>query len=267
MAPAPVSLAFDSLAVDYDAIFTFSTIGKSQRDVVWKRLLSVFPRGSHILELNCGTGQDALFMSRAGIKVTACDGSTRMIKQAGELIARQNPSAPVQFFALMTEDLGRLPGSKRFDGVFSNFGGLNCVRNLRSVVQEMAWRLKPGAPLLLCFLNRWCLWEIVYFSLLGKLRKALRRSDGASAAHVGEFSFLVHYPKLSDLRSIFAPEFKLISTTGVGISVPPSYLEPWLARHPHLLRRMEAFDALVHDWPGFRVVGDHILLHMERVCA
>jgi hypothetical protein len=52
---------------------------------------------------------------------------------------------------------------------------------------------------------------------------------------------------------------------GVGITVPPSYLESWIATHPRLLRKMDAIDSTLRGWPGLRVVGDHMLLHLEKV--
>jgi ubiquinone/menaquinone biosynthesis C-methylase UbiE len=262
---SPVVLAFDRMAADYDAIFTFSAVGRSQRDVVWEELLSVFAPGSHILELNCGTGQDALFMTRAGMTVTACDASPRMIEQARHRMALENPDGSLEFLNLATEDLDALPATRHFDGLFSNFSGLNCVRDLKSVARMAAHRLKPGAPLLLCLSTRFCLWEIAYFLLRGHPRKALRRCFGASEARFGELCFPVYYPTLSQVRRAFAPEFRLVSTAGVGIAVPPSYLEPWVADHPRLLRRMEAMDEWIRRWPLLRVLGDHMLLHLERV--
>ena len=57
-------LAFSSLAASYDDLFTRSTIGRAQRNVVWDVLLNAFEPGTRILELNCGTGEDALFLAR-----------------------------------------------------------------------------------------------------------------------------------------------------------------------------------------------------------
>jgi ubiquinone/menaquinone biosynthesis C-methylase UbiE len=262
---APTALAFDQLAADYDSVFTLSAIGKSQREVVWNRLLRVFSSGGHILELNCGTGVDALFMMNAGMNVTACDASPRMIEIARHRIAIANTESSAEFFAMPTEDLDKLPETCCFDGLFSNFAGLNCVCDLRTFAKQAARRLKPGAPLLLCFLTRFCLWEIIYYMLRGNPRKALRRCGGISSARVGGVSFPVYYRTLSELRRAFAPEFQLVATEGVGITVPPSYIEPWIASHPQLLRWMGAIDDLVRTWPGLRVVGDHMLVHLEKV--
>jgi SAM-dependent methyltransferase len=258
-------LAFDRLATTYDSLFTFSAIGKSQRKVVWRRALKVFARGSRVLELNCGTGQDALFLAKAGMTVTACDASLGMIEQARYKMAVEAAGATVEFLPLRTEEIGTLPQTLYFDSVFSNFSGLNCVGNLTCVAQQLSGRLPSGAPLLLCFSTRYCLWEIVYFLLRGDTRKAFRRWRGVSQACLDGLKFPVYYPTIAQLRSAFAPEFRLISTTAVGLAVPPSYIESWVTSHPRLLKLLEAIDETVCTWPGLRVLGDHMLLHLEKV--
>jgi ubiquinone/menaquinone biosynthesis C-methylase UbiE len=257
--------AFDRIAQEYDSIFTCSAIGRLQRQVVWNRMREVFPAAGHILELNCGTGVDALFMTNAGMNVAGCDASPRMIDLARQRIAGADTHVKSEFLVLSTEDLHMLPRTRLFDGLLSNFAGLNCVKDLNAFAREAASRLKPGAPLLLCFLTRFCLWESAYYLLQGSPRKALRRCRGISSARVGNISFDVYYRSLSELRRVFASEFRLVTMEGVGITVPPSYLESWIATHPRLLRKMDAIDNTLRGWPGLRVVGDHMLLHLEKV--
>ena len=69
--------AFDRIAQDYDQIFTNSLIGRAQRDAVWKVLTRTFRTNDKILELNCGTGEDAIFLAGNGISVIALDASPR----------------------------------------------------------------------------------------------------------------------------------------------------------------------------------------------
>jgi ubiquinone/menaquinone biosynthesis C-methylase UbiE len=261
----PAGRVFDRLAAQYDAIFTFSTIGRSQRDVAWDHALAAFTPGNHILELNCGTGEDALFLAKAGMRVTGYDASVGMIVQARNKVAAEGLGAQVDFHVLPTEEIASLPQTQQFDGLFSNFSGLNCVQDLRSVARQIATRLRPGAPLLLCLSTRYCLWEIVYYMLRGNPGKALRRCKGSTQARVGDLVFPVYYPTISELCSAFGPGYRLVSTAGIGITVPPSYLESWILQHPRLLCLLKKIDNIVRTWPVVRTLGDHMLLHMERV--
>ena len=260
--------AFDTLAPGYDALWTHSLIGRSQRGVVWQEARRVFQRGGHILELNCGTGEDALFLARAGMQVTACDASPGMIREAEARKAAEDPDAAIRFLPLASEDLvdvSQLPAPHHFDGVFSNFSGLNCVRDLPAVACALRTRLAPGAPLLLCLSARFCLWEMVFYLLQGKPRKAFRRCGGSSEASLHGLRFPVYYPTLLQLRRALSPGFRLRSVRAVGLAVPPSYLEAWSARHPRLFAALERLDRTLRNICGLRILGDHMLLHLEAV--
>ena len=100
-------LAFDSLAAKYDDLFTRSMIGRAQRGVVWDALIDTFEPGSHILELNCGTGEDALFLAGHDISVLACDASAHMINTARRRMQAEDPEAEIEFRVLAT--VGHVP--------------------------------------------------------------------------------------------------------------------------------------------------------------
>ncbi len=259
------ALVFDRMAKEYDEVFTRSMIGRAQRDAVWNVITTVFPPGSHLLELNCGTGEDALFLAQNGISVTACDASEQMIGIASERLCKEAPDAPIAFNHLATENLRQLKPTTGFDGAFSNFSGLNCVADLEQTADDLAMLLSPGAPLLICLSTRYCAWEVLWYAFHGNLRKAFRRWPGKAAAKSGEHIIDVYYPTLQQVQKLFSPFFVLRSCTGIGVTVPPSYVEAWIRRHPRLLRSLRAIDKTISSLPGFRVLGDHMLLHFERV--
>jgi ubiquinone/menaquinone biosynthesis C-methylase UbiE len=255
---------FDQMAKDYDNVFTRSMIGRAQRDAVWSILSKAFQSGDHILELNCGTGEDALFLSRNSIFVTACDASEQMIQVASNRLRSEAPNASIEFNLLPTERIRELQPAIMFDGAFSNFSGLNCVADLKQTVEDLAALLPPGAPLLVCLSTRFCIWEMLWYVLHGKFHKAFRRCSGHTTAKTGELTVEVHYPTVRKLRKLVSPEFVLRSYMGVGVAVPPSYVETWIRSH---LKLLSAIDKIICTLPGFRVLGDHMLLHFERVEA
>ena len=257
-------LAFDTLAEDYDAHFTQSRIGRAQRDAVWHKAVEVFRGELSILELNCGTGEDALFLAGQGHRITALDASRAMIDRAAQRKEDEAPNAAVDFRLLPTESLGLLPPTY-FDAVFSNFSGLNCVDDLAEVATQLAHRTQTGAPALLCFSTRFCLWESAWHLLCGEWRKAVRRWSGHSTAVLNGVNVSVHYPTIRDIARAFSPHFALRSAIGIGILVPPSYLESWMRRLPRVLALMAAADRIVCRLPMLRTLGDHVLLHFVRI--
>jgi SAM-dependent methyltransferase len=256
--------AFDSIAEEYDALFTNSLIGKAQRAVVWERALSVFREGSRVLELNCGTGEDAVFLAERGIAVTACDASARMIEQAASRRLGIGSRGSVEFLVLPSERLNELPAAQRFAGALSNFSGLNCVSNLTVIATQLAARLDAGSPALLCLSSRFCAWEMLFYLAQGD-KRGFRRCGGFHRARIGPETFPVYYPTLRSISRTFAPFFRLQSVVGVGICVPPSYMEGWAGRHRGLLRLCNWVDSIIRGWPGIRLLGDHMLLHLERI--
>jgi ubiquinone/menaquinone biosynthesis C-methylase UbiE len=258
-------LAFDSIAASYDDLFTRSMIGRAQRAAVWHALLDAFTPGARILELNCGTGEDALFLARHDISVVACDGSAGMIRTARKRLQDEEPDAPIQFKLLPTEHLARLHPSTLFDGALSNFSGLNCLSNLNQAARDLASLVTPRGPVLICLSTRFCLAETLWFLFHGDFRKAFRRTPGVAHAKVNEFTVKVYYPTLREVKQSFSPWFRLRSCTGIGVAVPPSYLEPTMRKFPRLLRILRWIDQRISHLPLLRIMGDHMFLHFERV--
>jgi len=257
-------LAFDSIAEQYDDIFTRSLIGRAQRDAVWEVLRKTYQDGDRILELNCGTGEDALFLAGIGVSVLACDASEKMIAFARLRQTREAPQSAVRFEALPTERLGELKDVSPFDGAFSNFSGLNCVADLRRTARLLSALVKPGGRLLLCLSSRICLWETTWYLAQRDPKRAFRRWKGKTVAALGDIPVEVRYPTMRGLRNLFSPFFCLSSWKGIGVSVPPSYLEHVARDHEVVLHRLQSLDRVLSRVPGFRSVGDHVLLSLER---
>ncbi len=257
-------IAFDRVAGSYDAVFTHSAIGRAQRSQVWTKLLAAFPPGSRILELNCGTGEDARFLAQRGRMIVACDASASMIEVAKNHALSYAAAANLEFLHLANEELSQFPGRREFAGAFSNFSGLNCVSDLHPVAASLAELVKPGGRLLLCLWSRICLTEFFWYLLHGQPQKAIRRFSGKSEARIGGAKISVFYPTVRAVRRNFSPWFELRSRSAVGLFVPPSYMENWIRGYPKALERMEDLDRLTNKWPVLRALGDHVLLEFER---
>jgi ubiquinone/menaquinone biosynthesis C-methylase UbiE len=252
---------FDEAAAVYDQAFTRTAIGGAERDAVWGELKRVFHRGQRILELNCGTGVDAAYLAERGVKVLACDIAPRMIEVARQRLSRTSVQDLVHFRVLATEEIGSLMGEDPFDGAFSNFGGLNCVEDLSAVARRLAEILKPGGQALLCIAGRFVPAEIVWHLAHGSARNAMRRLRPGRGNH----QIRVYYPSARAVSRLFAPQFALRSWRGIGVTLPPAYLEPWARRYPKLLHRLARVDRLLGRVPLLRGMAGHVLLQFERL--
>lgn len=259
--PAP----FDAVAARYDETFTNSQIGLAQRKAVWNELMQAFRPGDNVLEIGCGTGVDACYLAENGVRVVACDVSTEMINLATRRVHERGLEEYVKTMGLRAEDISAL-STQSFDGAFSNFGALNCIENLPRFARDLARLLKPGARVLLCWMGRYCLWEMIWYVAHGNGQKAFRRlGRNQITASIGGGAFVgVHYPSIRSLRRTFAPQFKMKSIKGIGVTVPPSYLEPWAADHSRFVAMAERADTWLGGCPGTRVLADHTLVILQR---
>jgi len=263
------SAPFDAVAERYDESFTSSRIGQAQRASVWKELEKTFRSGDRVLEIGCGTGVDACFLAERGVRVVACDSSSRMIAVTTRRILESGQQKLVQPLLLRAEDISTLPADESFDGAFSNFGALNCVQDLQSLVRDLAALLKPGATALLCWMGPCCAWEMIWYLAQGNRNKAFRRLNREGVtARIADGAFIhVHYPSVKLLAHTFAPEFRLQSFKGIGVSVPPSYLDHWAQRYPRLLQLCERAESGLGRTPGIRALADHVLLRFQRTAT
>jgi ubiquinone/menaquinone biosynthesis C-methylase UbiE len=262
----PLSAPFDGIAATYDDTFSNSSIGRVQRNLVWMEADRTFRTGQHILEINCGTGIDALHLASRGIKVLACDSSPAMIEVARERLNVSTFRRDVDLRCLATEQLNMLEAEGPYDGIFSNFAGLNCLRDLNSVVRDMSRLVRPGGKVVLCLFGRICVWEILFYMLRGDFRRGFRRfrREGTLSVLAPGSEIVVRYPSVRELARMFAPYFRLERWRGVGISVPPSYLERIAVSFPRIFRFAAEIDARFGRCPGFRAVADHVVLTFER---
>src|SRR5208337_2607391 len=124
--PTHRTAPFDAVARAYDARFTSSLIGRAQRESVWLEMDRLFRPGQRILDINCGTGVDALHLAARGIHVVACDVSPRMLAVARRRLDASPHRHHADLRTLAIEHVGQLEGDGLYDGVLSNFSGLNC---------------------------------------------------------------------------------------------------------------------------------------------
>src|SRR5882672_8701803 len=124
----PPAAVFDQFAQDYDEHFG-GILGRLYRRAVWRWLDAAFQPGEQILEMSCGTGEDAIHLAERGVRILGTDPSPKRLEVARKKILAEGASDRIELRPLAIEQLPSLNGdfAQRFSGAFSNFGGLNFV--------------------------------------------------------------------------------------------------------------------------------------------
>jgi SAM-dependent methyltransferase len=296
------STAFDAFASAYDDDFTQSILGQLLRPRVWEKLAQHFTAGQHILELACGTGEDALWLARRGVHVTATDGSAEMVRVArakaetagvmrrGEDVGTRREAGEdagrrggVEFKQVSLQEVaegyfGGLPSAAcpatpsggsvewvggRFDGVFANFGGLNTIAEWQSLAEALAKVVKPGGQVILVPLGPICPWEMIWYLAHGQPRVAFRRLARAGIpAKIGDSLIPIWYPSARRLRSDFGPWFTHVETQSLELWLPPSYLDHFVNQWPGFFARLNQFEKATARLTGGW--GDHYIIIFKR---
>lgn len=251
---------FDSYAINYDDHFTNSLIGKAQREQVRKHLSKVIKGNIKIvLEVNCGTGEDAQWFTKKGMKVLATDISEGMIE-----VAKQKTNK-IEFQQLNCLDIGSLEPTT-YDMVFSNFGGLNCL-NANELIQfrnGCESIQNKGNRLAFVIMGTQCWWECMYFRLKKDKEKSTRRQNRKGVdTIINDQKFKTWYYSPEYFKELFGDDYECIATKPVGLFVPPSYLEPYFAKRKFSLSVLRFFDRLF-SFSFLSNFADHYIIVFEK---
>ncbi len=248
---------FDIAASTYDDDFTHSHIGRLQRSRVWQLLARVSDNGEslNILELNCGTGEDAIRLAKQQNSVTATDVSEGMLEAA----RKKDQASLVNFQRLDINEIENFNFEVKFDLVFSNFGGLNCVdpATMMMLNETLLKILKPHGKFIAVIMPRFCIWETFYFLAKGKPKDAFRRRKEFVIANVSGSDVKTWYYSPKQHESLMRKGLKVEKVKPIGLCVPPSYLEGFFSKRLGILHILQSMESRLAVFSWQAKLADH----------
>jgi ubiquinone/menaquinone biosynthesis C-methylase UbiE len=259
---------FDHIAPTYDEVFSRSVIGQLQRKQVWRYLESVTPelRGLEILELNCGTGEDAVLFSEKGFNIVATDVSEEMLKITAQKANQFSMQSRISSQYLDLDSFDETVFTKKFDLIFSNFGGLNCINpeSLKKLLRRIPTILTPGGRFIGVVMPRFCFWETCYQLLKFRPRKAFRRFTRKEVmVDLQGTPLKAWYYNPSHVKSWSRDNFSLVDIRPIGFALPPSYLEQYFSRRKRLLLRLNQLERRFEKLSLIAGLADHFLIDLK----
>ena len=257
--------AFSKQSAIFDELYSSNIIIQYKRQRVRDHVRQFLKTKNRILELNAGTGDDAIWFAEQGHTVHATDISTGMQAKLFEKVKQANLESEVSTEICSFTELAGLKNKGPYDMIFSNFAGLNCTGELDKVLRSFSSLLNPDGIVTLVILPKFCLWETTML-FKGRFKTAFRRffsSKGVKANIEGE-RFTCWYYNPSYVTRNMKDDYELLSTEGLCTLVPPSYLENFPRERPLLfkwLTKME--DRWKTRWP-WRNIGDYYIISFRK---
>jgi ubiquinone/menaquinone biosynthesis C-methylase UbiE len=263
-------------SVDFDAIdrgfsakaLVYDDYGADHPVILWARaqvrdhLTSLVAPGASVLELAAGTGADAVYLAERGYRVHATDLAEGMVAETRRKIAARKLGDRMTAQRLSFTELERTEGGP-YDLVFSNFGGLNCVPDLRAMTQGLPRVLRPGGFVTTVIMPPVCPWELLQ-ALRGDFRTAFRRlHPGGVMARVASAYFMTYYFRPRQVLRAFGPGYRRVAIRGLSVFSPPSYLEQFSRGHPRLFRHLTGLDERFASLPLLNAMGDFFILTVQ----
>jgi ubiquinone/menaquinone biosynthesis C-methylase UbiE len=259
------SVAFDKQSVLFDALYQSNSIISYKRTRVRDHAGKFLSANSHILELNAGTGEDAIYFARKGHRVHATDIAPGMQERMKQKVEQEGLTGAISHELCSFNRLDDLVEKGPYDMIFSNFAGLNCTGELSHILHSFYPLLKPRGVVTLVIMPPFCLWETMLF-FRGKFKTATRRffAGNGVAAHIeGEYFRCWYYPP-SYISSQLRESFDLKAIEGLCTLVPPSYIEQFAEKYPRAYQFLVNLEnRYKENWP-WKYMGDYYIISLSK---
>jgi ubiquinone/menaquinone biosynthesis C-methylase UbiE len=258
-----VSEAFSRQSPVFDAIDDANKTIGWMRERVRAELVQHIHPGASMLELNSGTGIDAIFFAQKGFKVLATDNAQGMLQELDKKRDALGLHNKLQTQRCSFNELEQLFGHK-FDYIFSNFGGLNCSPDLGKILRDVDQLLNPGGYFSFVIMPVVCPWEMLML-FKGYFKTAFRRfGKHGTSAHLEGVHFQCYYYDPSYVVKHTPANYKLVSLKGLSITVPPPFIEGFIDKHPKLFSKLEHIENKIWTKAPYNRWCDHYIITMQK---
>ncbi len=257
-----VGAAFDQIAKVFDSSLE-NDITRRLRRIIYSVVLRYVKTGSEVVDINCGTGIDAVRLLHLGYHVTGIDISQEMIRQARQKAAMHERRS-LTFVVSSYDDLPTHI-QRPVDAVFSNFGGLNCTQDLSATATSIDKILKSGGFFVGIIMPPFSVWEFLSYAARFQWKNAVRRLRSSTpATGFPKTTFPVFYYTPQNVVRKFGSGYKLATVIGLSVFSPPPQSTGFVRRFPRLSEVLFRFDKIASGLPLIRLLGDHFVIVLEK---
>jgi len=184
-----------------------------------------------VLEIGCGTGLDlahfgSIYPERRvyGIDVAPAmlAAATNKVEGLGLDNVTVRRGTPDALEALFPET--------QFDHIYVFFGALNTVPDLRAVAGMLRKRMKRDGSMVLTFVNKWYLADMIIDLIRFRFRRAFERLGKVWGGYSPEYHLASRCFSPREIKRAFGDDFQITRRRGYSILYPAWYRPHWVLR-------------------------------------
>jgi ubiquinone/menaquinone biosynthesis C-methylase UbiE len=257
----PIDVGFSSIYEEYEAMSTTNFIDISRRNFIRNQVELYLKPNHKILEINSGSGIDAVYFAQKGNSILATDISSQsetFIENKIKTLQLSN----LEFKKCSFTDLRNLKKGK-FDCIFSNYGGLNCIDNLESVFDQFDDLLNPNGYISLVIMPPYYPFEMLTF-LKGNKKAFRRLNKNGTIANVENQKIETFYYSPNQVKKALGQKYKHIKTSNIGTFYPSTHYQ-WATKYKKIMSKLIRFDQWINKLPlVIKGIGDYYIITFQK---
>lgn len=260
-----ISKGFSKIAHQYEQLDKTSSLVNWMRIKARNHLSKTLTLESSILEINCGSGIDAVHFAKKAQIVHATDISSGMIDYVKSKIISENLETRLSCQILTYTELNKLKGN-RYTHIFSNFGGLNCcsLKSLKQVFDSFNNILESNGIIVLVLMPKISIWE--FMKIFKGNKNAFRRlkKNGVIANIKGE-KILTYYHSSKKIKNLLEEaNFSNFEIENICFIGPNGNRPNFPENHPILFNLLKKINTISNYFSFLKGCGDYYIISARK---
>jgi ubiquinone/menaquinone biosynthesis C-methylase UbiE len=259
--------AFDSAAEEYDYTINQNFINRWIRQRSMQELLKLTNPEDTLLEIGCGTGAEAVALSKDVSKIVATDISEQMIRTLEMKVRAMKLTDRIIPFKVRAAEILKVSsilGDKKIRVAYSFNGALNCEPELERFSSELSKIMQEGGFFVCSIRNTLFLSEAILHALALQFRRMSPRKKQPIMVSVGGKDIPSTYYSPSEFIRLFSPHFEIRMLIGLPAILPPAYLSDRYVRVRKVVGFVERIENVLSSWFPLNRFGDQSLFIFQK---
>lgn len=256
-----INLAFSSIYEEYETLSQENYCDIYRRSIIRKHVETFLNPQDTILEINAGSGIDAVYFAKAGYNVLATD----IADNAGIFINNKIKAEALNNLEFQKCSFSNLKSieKRKFNHIFSNYGGLNCTNDLEEIFSQFNHLLHPKGFVSLVIMPKYYPWEMATF-LKGNKNAFRRWKKNGVLANVNNHLIPTFYYSPKQIKKAMGTDFAAVSTKNIGTFYPSLHYKSF-QNYPKTMRFLMRLDSWINSKSIIpKGIGDYFIITFQK---